>query len=376
MVGDYQEDLRLGSAKVYYKLREEFHALGHVCDVLLSPQLGAWPAAPRLRWAAGPWIAGRAIHRAFRESGPYDVVDAASAEGLAFGLARRLGRDRDAALVARSHGLEQVHYARMLEDSRTGIAPKPLHRRLWYPAVRLSQVALAARVADRMIVLNDRDRDFAVRRGWKAPGRVDVVPHGVSDAFLRDAPGDDAPRGAGILFCGTWADMKGITELVAAFARVVAERPGARLTVLGPGVPAAQVLAAFPQAARGAVAVVPRAPEEDVIAAYRAHDVFVFPSTFEGFGMVLLEAMSQGMPVVTTPVGCAPHVVRDGENGLVAPVRDPAALAAAMLRLLDDADLRRRLGSAARTAAAGMSWTATARRTLAVYEAAIASARG
>ena len=73
----------------------------------------------------------------FAARGPYDVVDAASAEGLAFGLARRLlARARGAALVARSHGLEHLNYQRMIADHEAGVRPKPAWRRLWYPAVR------------------------------------------------------------------------------------------------------------------------------------------------------------------------------------------------------------------------------------------------
>jgi glycosyltransferase involved in cell wall biosynthesis len=375
MVGDYPDDARLGSTKVYHKLRGEFGALGHGCHLLLAPQLGPRPAAPRLRWAAGPWIAAAAIRKAICEHGPFDVVDAASAEGLGFGVARRAGAHAGTALVARSHGLEQRNYAQMLEDARAGLASKPLHRRLWYPAARLSQVALAARVADRLIVLNDADRDFAVGHGWKTVDRMDVIPHGVSTAFLAGAPEADAPRGDGILFCGSWAAVKGVSYLVDAFTRIHAARRAARLTVLGPGVAAADVLAAFPAGVRGAVRVVPRAPEDEVMRAYRTHDLLVVSSVFEGFGMVLVEAMSQGLPPVSTPVGCAPAVVREGRTGLLVPARDAGAMADAVVRLLDDSALRRRLGAAAREAVRGMTWTAAARRTVAAYEAAIEHAR-
>ena len=88
LVGDYPDDPRLGSGKVYHKLREEFHALGHECDVLLAPQIGERPRNARLRWLVGPMLAERAIRRAFGERGRYDVVDVASAEGAILGLRR------------------------------------------------------------------------------------------------------------------------------------------------------------------------------------------------------------------------------------------------------------------------------------------------
>lgn len=375
LVGDYPDDPRLGSAKVYHKLREEFVRLGHACDVLLAPALGPRPAGMRVRWLLGPVLAERAVRRAFRERGTYDVVDVASAEGFVLGVRRSAGAYRGVALVSRSHGLEQLNYRRMLDDAAAGFAPKPWHRRLWYPAARLSQVAGAARLADRLIVLNAGDRRFALERGWKRADQVAVVSHGVSARWLADAPAADAPRGAGLLFCGTWTDMKGVRYLAEAFARLLRDRPDARLTVLGPGVPEGAVLESFPEAARGAVTVLPRGDEEAVMRAFRAHDLLVHPSTYEGFGLVIPEAMSQGLPVVATPQGCAPELVREGETGSLVPARDAPALAAALARLLADAPLRRALGERARQAVREMSWENTARRTLEVYAEAIESRR-
>lgn len=371
LVGDYPADPRLGSAKVYYKLQEEMRALGHEADLVLAPEIGGRPAAWRARQTVGPWLADRAIRRAIRERGPYDVVDVASGEGALFGLLRRPGIFGAPALVARSHGLEHLNYRRTLEDARDGLIRKPWTRRIWYPAVRLPQVAAAARMADALIVLNDADRAFAVRSGWQPEGRVHVVPHGVSARLLDDAPADDAPRGEGILFCGSWDNVKGAPYLARAMALMAADRSPPRLTVLGPGVAEEAVLASFAEEARPHVRVLPRADEAEVVRRYRAHDLLVSPSTYEGFGMVLLEAMSQRLPVVATPVGCAPALVRDGETGLRVPPRDPAALAAALRRLLADAGLRRRLAAAAFEQVRGMTWRAAAEQTLEIYESAL-----
>jgi glycosyltransferase involved in cell wall biosynthesis len=371
LVGDYPDDPRLGSAKVYHKLRDEFRALGHACDVLFAPDLGPRPAGMRVRWLLGPVLAERAVRRAFRARGAYDVVDAASAEGFVLGARRRAGAYRGVALVSRSHGLEHLNYRRMLDDARAGFAPKPWHRRIWYPASRLSQVAGAARLADRLIVLNEEDRRFALARGWKRADAVAVVPHGVSARWLADAPPPDAPRGAGILFCGTWTDMKGVRYLAEAFGLLRAGGSDARLTVLGPGVADAEVLGSFPEGARAAVTVLPRSDEEGVMRAFRAHALLAHPSTYEGFGLVIPEAMSQGLPVVATPQGCAPSLVRDGETGAVVPARDVPALAGALARLLADAPLRRALGERAREVVRPLSWEHTARRTLEVYAAAL-----
>jgi glycosyltransferase involved in cell wall biosynthesis len=367
LVGDYPADPRLGSAKVYFKLREEFAALGHHCDLVMAPEIGDEPRNWRVRQTVSAWLTDAAIRRAFHQRGPYDVVDVASGEGWRFALRRHLSRRPGPAVVSRSHGLEHLNYARTVADAADGLIAKPWTRRLYYPTVRLPQVAAAARLADALIVLNPGDRDFAVAHGWKPPARVHIVPHGVSARFLDEAPEPEAPRGAGVLFCGSWDAVKGAPYLARAWGLLADAGDAPPLTVLGPGVPEEAVLASFPPQARPSVRVIPRAGEDEVMRQYRRHDLLVMPSTYEGFGMVTVEAMSQRLPVVATPVGCAPMLIRDGENGIIVPPRDPEAIAAAVRRLAGDPALRRDLGDRAAESVCRLTWRATAEQTLAIY---------
>ena len=368
-VGDYPPDATLGSPKVFYQLQSEFRALGHRCDIVFGPEIGG-TGYRQIRQLTSPWRAGNAIVRRL-EAGAYDVVDAASAEGLFFGILKKFGIYRNIAYICRSNGLEQLNYRRMLDDALEGIGRKPWTRRLWYPASRLSQVAAAAHLADRLLLLNERDREYALEHGWQQPDRIDVIPHGMSEAFLGADPGPDAPRGEGLLFCGSWDQVKGIHYLVQAFSRIHAASPAQRLTVLGPGVPSDHVLRAFPEGLRRHIRVVERGGEDTVIRAFQTHDVLLWPSTYEGFGLVLIEALSQRLAVVATPVGCAATVLRDGVNGVLVPARDGAAMAEAALRLMNDAVLRRRLGCEARRSVLGASWRACAEQTLNCYRAAL-----
>lgn len=370
LVGDYADDPRLGSAKVAHKLREEFRAAGHECDALFAGDLGRRPSNRQIRQLVSPILARRAIARAFR-SRFYDVVDAASAEGLWFALRRPR---RGTAFVCRSHGLEHLNYRRMLDDARAGITSKGWMRRVWYPASRLSQVALAARLSDRLLLLNEADRAFAIERRWLPTDRIDIIPHGVSDVYLaREAAAES--RGAGALFCGSWNDMKGVKYLVDAFAQLARNGSPVPLTILGPGLPAEHVLASFPAETRAHVTVVDRVPEGRVIDEFRRHDLLVFTSTYEGFGLVIIEAMSQGLPAVATPLGCAATLVRDGVTGIVVPPRDSDAIARAVLRLVRAPAERERLGANAAATVRDMSWRATAQRTIETYRKALAHAR-
>ena len=373
LVGDYPPDPRLGSTKVLLKLREEFEALGHGCDVLLADGLGG-PTNPYVRQAVGPLIARNAVQRMFLRKGPYDVVDVASAEGLWLATGRRRALN-SAVVISRSNGLEHLNYRRMLDDHAAGLIQKPWTRRLFHPAVRLTQVAAAARAADRLLLLNESDRDYAVERRWKTPALIDVVAHGVSERFLCDAPAVNSARGAGILYCGSWTHVKGVSYLVDAFAMLAAQKPGIRLTVLGGGLPDDDIIKCFPADVRNQVSVVGRSSEADVMAAYRRHDVLAWPSTYEGFGMVLIEAMSQRLPVVATPVGCARALVEPDRTGITVPPRAPAALANGLARMLDDPAFARRCASDAFDRVRPFTWARAAAKTLDVYARALADRR-
>jgi glycosyltransferase involved in cell wall biosynthesis len=197
----------------------------------------------------------------------------------------------------------------------------------------------------------------------------------VSDRFL-DGSRDGAPRGAGALFCGAWDRVKGTADLVRAFQLLAEQGRPVPLTILGSGAAGAAVLAALPAILRPHVTVVDRVSEDDVVAQYRRHDLLVFPSTYEGFGLVVLEAMSQGLPVIATPVGCVPDLVRDGETGVIVPVRNHVALAEAVTRLMESPQARARIGAAAAASVKPMSWRRTAERTVGVYRKALGNRTG
>jgi len=102
--------------------------------------------------------------------------------------------------------------------------------------------------------------------------------------------------------------------------------------------------------------------------ALAAFDIYVLPSTFEPFGIGLLEGMAAGLPTVATRVGGMPEIVRDGETGYLVEPADPTALADALQPLVTDPDLRQRMGSAGRARARMFSVSAMAERMDAVYE--------
>ena len=115
-----------------------------------------------------------------------------------------------------------------------------------------------------------------------------------------------------------------------------------------------------------------RAPSDALVELYQCADAFVFPSLLETFGIVLVEAMAAGLPVITTDAPGCRDVVRGGTDALVVPAGDEAALADAMGRLILEDSTRQDLGQRARKRAADFSWDSVVERYLALYREMIA----
>lgn len=136
---------------------------------------------------------------------------------------------------------------------------------------------------------------------------------------------------------------KGHRFLLQALPAILARYPGTRVLFAGEGESEAELRA---QVSAGGWGEVVRflGYRNDVGDVLRACDLLVHPATMEGFANVAMQAMAAGIPVVSSAVGGMPESVRDGVSGLLVPPQDPAALAAAVLRLLDDPALCQRLG--------------------------------
>jgi glycosyltransferase involved in cell wall biosynthesis len=148
-----------------------------------------------------------------------------------------------------------------------------------------------------------------------------------------------------VLFVGWLLEAKGVPELLEAAAHY----PDVDFTLIGHHHSEfVERIADQLEAARDHVRVLEPRPREEMIGLYAEADVFVLPTLREGFPMVVLEAMAARLPVVATPIGAIPDVVRDGQEGIIVPPANAEALAAALGRLLDDPALRRRMGERGR----------------------------
>jgi D-inositol-3-phosphate glycosyltransferase len=225
------------------------------------------------------------------------------------------------------------------------------------PTIRLAEEARIIAGAERLVAASVAERAYLVRHTDVDPARVAVVPCGVDTELFTPGAADAARAALGlvegplVLYVGRLAPIKGLETLLDAVALL--ERRGRRLRLSIVGGEADEPSDGHEAELRrrietlgigDLVGFVGAQRQEALRTHYVAADVTVLPSHYESFGMVALEAMACGSPVVASRVGGLTTTVRDGVTGFLVPEGDVTALAGRLEALLADADLRWRLG--------------------------------
>jgi len=247
--------------------------------------------------------------------------------------------------------------------------------RRWYGFVAMQK--RVARRLPRVLTVSESSAGDIVEQMGVRRDRLSVVPVGVDTNLFRPLP--HIARVPGRLMTTASADvaLKGLVPLLEALAKVRTERH-AELVVVGQPRDGSLVPATIERLGlEGAVTIAGVVDNLRMIELYAGSEVAVVPSLYEGFSLPAVEAMACGLPLVTTTGGALPEVVgREGECALLVPPNDPGALAAAIVRALDDTEMRARLGAAGRTRALDcFTWRATAEATVDVYREVIAGRR-
>ena len=357
------------------------------------------PAMPRVSRELGS--NGRVIHVPAGPEAPYDknrvvdhlpqfvqgILDFARREGLTYDVihshywlsglaARHLRQAWGAPIVQMFHTLGQM---------KNAVASGPQE---WETERRIQAEAEVMTFADCLVAATPLERAQMVWLYGADACKIMVVPCGVDLSLFRPVSQDEARRLLGlpagrrvVLFVGRIEPLKGIDTLLRAMALLAADGASKQedLSVIivggAPGAGAAQVRSELDRLQRlqaelgidHLVTFMGAQNQDTLVYYYSAADVTVVPSHYESFGMVALEAMACGTPVIASKVGGLAFTVQDGQTGFLVPDRDPELLAAKIRSLLDDDDLRRRLGRQAEQWADRFGWPAIADQILGVY---------
>lgn len=273
-----------------------------------------------------------AIHGMLRDRGPFDLVHGHSSKGGAVARLASVGTGTPAVYTP--------HAVRTMDRTAS-----PLTRAAVAWAERLLTLVDGA-----VIAVSPTEKEHLVQLGIPRD-RLRMVPNCVREVELptrsRARRELDIPRGASVVgFVGRLAMQKAPDVLVSAFCRVSRDRPDALLAVVGDGPLRSVLRRECRQLGLGDRVL--WLGERDGQRSMPAFDVLALPSRYEGLPYVLLEGLVAGLPIVATEAASAGLLVESGVNGLVVPEDDPEAVAAAILRLLENEEERTAFGHASR----------------------------
>jgi len=374
-----------GGMNVYVReLSRELGARGYLIDVFTRRASGEAPATqpigPNVRVVnvtAGPEAAiekeeitahldeFEANMRAFiaRQGVSYDVLH--SHYWMSGVVGARLARDWRLPHAAMFHTLGEVkNRARASEHE---------------PATRIEAERMIATSADRIVVASQHEKHLLTSLYGARPERIAVVPCGVDLDLFAPMDKEFARKRLGlrdgqriILFVGRIEPLKGIDILISAAAQLHDDENFNVLIVGGDARAEANIDELRRQAAALGidhhVSFVGPVPHEKLPLYYNAADVCVVPSYYESFGLVAVESMACGTPVVASRVGGLTSTVSDGETGYLIPWRCPEPFAERLELLLDNDELRASFGRAAREAVERFRWGNVADAVAALYE--------
>jgi glycosyltransferase involved in cell wall biosynthesis len=284
------------------------------------------PIGRGLRWPVAAVVLPAFIARRYRATA-FDILRVHSIRyiGPAALLARRWYHV-DVPIIAHHHHLDANLFNRVIER----------------PVIE---------AVERIITVSEFSKRQLIEELRVDGANVEVVPNGVDRRFTPDGRDPALARrldvGARrvVLFLGGLKRRKNLSFLIDVWSEIASIRPNARLVIGGTG-PMQSSLQARARSANVADTVIftGRLQESEKVAYYNLADVFVSPSSLEGFGFSVAEAMSCGRPVVVSAAGALPELIADGEGGFVCPSGDHARFVKSILALLDDPELRRRCG--------------------------------
>jgi glycosyltransferase involved in cell wall biosynthesis len=299
------------------------------------------------------------IYRTFLTRG-FDILhfNVAPSWGNGSNLLLRFAKKRG------SHTIFNVHGIIPLEHILESVSYPML---ISYKA--LLNVLQACRAADIVVVNSEYMRDN-VAFWYKANrDKIVVIPNGVNlkkfSGFEDKLTLEGDPA---ILYLGRLSTIKGVDVLVKAIARLQSELPNMKLHLVGSGYMSAFQLLVKEKKIEKFAVFHGKVAHSIIQQYYRSADICVCPSIHEGFGLVTIEAMASGIPLIASNIRSFREIISNGKNGMLFEPGNDEALAKIILALYKDSDLRKKISEAALKSAAKYDWENIAERYIALYK--------
>ena len=259
------------------------------------------------------------------------------------------GQAYDVILTNMDKELRLAGIAARLVHPRPVVLPR---RGIDYPLKNKLRYRFAYNVlADHIIANSEATKKALLRNApWLDPARIEVVYNGIEIAPFQQARGEPFRQKLGIPaqaplvgFVGQLDSRKGIGVILSAFEQVINRIPQAKLVFVGEG-PLQEMIESEIRIKEWQGSVFLAGFSDDIPEVMQAIDLLILPSFWEGFGIVIIEAMAAGKPVISTNISSMPEIVVEGETGYLIEPGDSDSLAGRIVTLLQDEDLRSRMG--------------------------------
>ncbi|MCP4747007.1 MAG: glycosyltransferase family 1 protein [Desulfobacteraceae bacterium] len=246
--------------------------------------------------------------------------------------------------------------------------------------LRIAHERWLAKAADQIVAPSDREKEHLLHHYHADAGRIRVISCGVNQDLFKPMDFKAARKRLKIaqdaqiaLYIGRFAPLKGIDDLIGAVVRLSSQFPRLELIIIGGDGPESAASQQLKQlagnyGARLRVSFTGRIDQSRLPLYYSAADMLVLPSHYESFGLVVLEALSCGTPVVATPVGAVESILCEGFNGVVADSSGIDSIAQAIAKLLSLPKSGKPSQEQIRTTVCDFSWASVADQMVQVYE--------
>ena len=292
----------------------------------------------------------------------YDFIIISSGDGFLYALLKKMVFFKKKPLVImRSHGYEYLYKEELEAEKRfNNHSYFTLKERIFLFGFRLIQVRVFSYLCDSIFTLNNNEKVYLEK--IYPNKRIFAVPVGIDPIFM--SPDTEVSRSRDILFVGGWTRLKGWVYLVKIIDRLNKGKSDLAVSILGTGVNDKYVLAEFSDSTRDRIRVIKFLPKNMLKKEYLSHKVFLFPSLFEGYGNVILEAMAAGMVVVVSKGLGATENIIDGYNGFLVEKRDVDGFVKTVEKILGDEAVMKEIGKNAERSVKHMTWDNIAERVI------------